>query len=199
MKQSRWAPLLEEYPDLRRWYDNLARGSENTARERMRVLYRFLIKLNYTPTTLVEEAQKDQKKIENLLLDFVTELSKEKMSPGYIENYLKSVRAWLSFNGIELKQRIKIGNRNEQPTIADERVPMKEELRQILLAADARGRTSIALMSMSGLRPQVLGDMQGLEGLKLGDRPELEVRGGQDSFKSIPTMIVVRASVSKAR
>ena len=151
MKQAKWAPLLEKFPDLRRWYDNLARGSENTARERVRVLYRFLTKFNYTPTSLVEEANRDQKKVENLLLDFTTELSREKMSPGYIENYLKAVRTWLSFNGVELKQRIKIGNRNEQPTIADERVPMKEELRQILLAADARGRTSIALMSMSGL------------------------------------------------
>jgi hypothetical protein len=199
LKQAKWAPLLEKYPDLRRWYDNLARGSENTARERVRILYRFLIKFNYTPTSLVEEANRDQKKVENLLLDFTTELSREKMSPGYIENYLKAVRTWLSFNGVELKQRIKIGNRNEQPTIADERVPMKEELRQILLAADARGRTSIALMSMSGLRPQVLGDANGLDGLKLGDLPELEVKGGQVSFKSIPTMVVIRASLSKAR
>ena len=120
---------------------------------------------------MVEDAQRDQKTFENQLLDFVTSLSEEKMAPGYIENYLKSVRAWLSFNGIELKQRIKIGNRNEQPTIANERVPMKDELKQILLAADSRGRTSIALMSMSGLRPQVLGDVQGLDGLKLGDLP----------------------------
>jgi hypothetical protein len=199
LRESKWKHLLAEYPDLGRFYNNLARRSENTAKERVRVLYRFLTKNNYTPTSLVETASKDKKQIENTLLDFTTQLSKEGKAPGYIENYIKAVRTWLSFNGIELKQRINIGNRNEQPTIENERVPTHEELKQLLNYADNRGKTSIALMSQSGLRPQVLGDATGSDGLKIGDLPELEINGSEVSFAKTPTMVVVRASLSKAR
>lgn len=199
MKEAKWKNLLEEYPDLNRFYNNLAINSENTANERLRILYRFLTRFNYTSTSLVETAQKDGRKIENVLMDFTAELSGEGKASGYIENYVKAVRTWLGFNGVELKRRINVGNRNEQPTIEDERVPTKEELRQVLNYADDRGRTSIALMSQSGLRPQVLGDAKGSEGLKIGDLPELEFRGREVSFIKIPTMVVVRASLSKAR
>ena len=199
MKEAKWKNLLEEYPDFNRFYNNLAINSENTANERLRILYRFLTRFNYTPTSLVETAQKDGRKIENVLMDFTAELSREGKASGYIENYVKAVRTWLGFNGVELKRRINVGNRNEQPTIEDERVPTKEELRQVLNYADDRGRTSIALMSQSGLRPQVLGDAKGSEGLKIGDLPELELRGREVSFIKMPTMVVVRASLSKAR
>ncbi|GAF99589.1 unnamed protein product, partial [marine sediment metagenome] len=40
MKKARWAYLLEEDDDFRRWYRNTAMGSEYTAKERARVLYR---------------------------------------------------------------------------------------------------------------------------------------------------------------
>jgi len=199
LRKSNWKHLLEEYPDLGRFYDNLARRSENTARERVRVLYRFLTRFNYTPSSLVEAASKDKKKVEDVLLDFTTELSKEGKAPGYIENYIKAVRTWLSFNGVEIRQRINIGNRNEQPTIENERVPTSDELKQVISYADSRGKTSIALMSQSGLRPQVLGDVNGSDGLKIGDLPELEVKGSEVSYIKVPTMVVVRAGLSKAR
>ena len=199
LRESKWKHLLVEYPDLGRFYNNLARRSENTANERVRILYRFLTKFNYTPSSLVDDASKDKKKVENILLDFTTELSKDSKAPGYIENYIKAVRTWLSFNGVELKQRINIGNRNEQPTIENERVPTNEELKQILSYADSRGKTSIALMSQSGLRPQSLGDASGSDGLKIGDMPELEISGIAVSFTKVPTMVIVRASISKAR
>jgi len=199
LRKSNWKHLLEEYPDLGRFYDNLARRSENTARERVRVLYRFLTRFNYTPSSLVEAASKDKKKVEDVLLDFTTELSREGKAPGYIENYIKAVRTWLSFNDVEIRQRINIGNRNEQPTIENERVPTSDELKQVISYADSRGKTSIALMSQSGLRPQVLGDVNGSDGLKIGDLPELEVKGSEVSFTKVPTMVVVRAGLSKAR
>jgi len=199
LKEAKWKHLLEEYPDFKRFYNNLARNSEITADERMRILYRFLIRFNFTPTTLIETAQKDRKKIEDILMDFTTQLNNEGKAPGYIRNYIKAVRTWLGYNGIELKQRINTGNQNEHPTIEDEVIPTKEELKQVLNYADDRGRTSIALMSQSGLRPESLGDAKGEDGLKISDLPELVIEKDNVLFAKIPMVVFVRASLNKAR
>jgi len=164
----------------------------------MRILYRFLIRYDFTPTTLVETAQRDKKRIEGVLMDFTTQLNTEGKAPGYIKNYIKAVRIWLGYNGIELKQKINFGNCNEYPTIEDERVPTKEELKQVL-NYDDRGRTSIALISQSGLRPQVLGNAKGDDGLNIGDLPEIAIKGGEVFFTKVPTLVLVRAGLNKAR
>ncbi|MEM3070684.1 MAG: site-specific integrase [Candidatus Bathyarchaeia archaeon] len=195
--RSRWARLLED-PGFRRWYENLARGSEVTAKENARVLYRFLRRCGLTPGGLVEMARRDREGVENLLSDFISGLHREGYAPGYLEGYLKAVRSWLSYNGVELVRRIKIGNRGVTPTLEEERVPTPEELRQILNYAGDRGRCSISLMAFSGLRPQVLGDLTGRKGLELRDLPELRVEGGAVIFTRVPTMVVVRPELSKA-
>lgn len=199
MKRARWAYLLEKDPNFRRWHDNLARGSLGTARERARILYRFVQKHNMTPAELVDSAEKDRRSVEDMLMDFIAELHEKGYSPGYMENYLKAVRSWLEFNDIRLVRRIKIGNRNSTPTIDDERVPIKRELRQILNYADERGRCSIALLAFAGLRPQVLGDMNGQEGLEIRDLPEVKVNGDEVEFSLIPSRVVVRPELSKTR
>ena len=107
-----------------------------------------------TPSSLVEIGQKNQRKVEDILMDFVTELHRQNKAPGYIENYIKSVKSWLRFNDISLTRKITIGNRGSTPSIEDERVPMKDELKQILDYSKSRGRTSVSLIAFSGLRLQ---------------------------------------------
>ena len=200
MRRSGWEHLLDEDPNFRRWYDNLARGSEWTSKVRARDLHRFLRKHDMTPSGLVELAKRDRRKVEDMLMDFIAKLYSEDCSPGYVENYVKAVRSWLEFNEIRLVRKIKIGNRSRTPTIEDERVPTRDELRQILNYADARGRCSIALMGFAGLRPQVLGDVGGEDGLEVRDLPEIKIdgEGRTVSFTAIPTMVVVRPELSKA-
>lgn len=96
-------------------------------------------------------------------------------------------------------RKIKVGNLNHNPTIEDERVPMPEELLQILGYADERGRCSIAFMAFAGLRPQVLGDEAGTGGLEVRDLPEMRVEGGRVTFSKIPTKVMVRSTLSKAK
>ena len=200
MRRSGWEHLLDEDPNFRRWYDNLARGSEWTSKVRARDLHRFLRKHDMTPSSLVELAKRDRRKVEDLLMDFIAKLHSEDYSPGYVENYVKAVKSWLEFNEIRLVRKIKIGNRSRTPTIEDERVPTRDELRQILNYADARGRCSIALMGFAGLRPQVLGDIGGEDGLEVRDLPEIKIdgEGKTVAFTVIPTMVVVRPELSKA-
>ena len=199
MRRSRWGYLLEEDPKFRRWHDNLARGSAVTARERARVLYRFLGHHDMTPTDLVEMGKGDVEAVEDLLMDFVSRLHREGKSPGYIENYMVVVKSWLRFNRIELVRKIKVGNKNHTPTIEDERVPTSDELLQILSYADERGRCTIAFMSLAGLRPQVLGNDPGTDGLEVRDLPEMVIEGGRVTFSKIPTRVNVRATLSKAK
>jgi len=157
VRKARWAYLLVDDPDFKRWYDNLSKGSEVTAKETARVLYRFLMKHDTTPKGLVELAKVDRRRVEDILSDFVTSLHGKDYSPNYIANYLKAVRSWLSYNEIELVRKIKIGNSGATPTLEDERVPMAGELRQILNYAGERGRCSIALMAFSVCGPQASG------------------------------------------
>ena len=198
MKKARWAYLLEE-DEFRRWYRNTAMGSEYTAKERARVLYRFLVRLDMTPTSLADYAKKDTRKMEDLLMDFVSELHQEGRAPSYITSYLTSVKSWLNFNGVRLVRRIKVGNTNLTPTIEDERIPTPDELLQILSYTGSRGKCSMALIAFSGLRPQVLGDLTGRNGLEIRDFPELKIMGKSVTFTKIPSRVNVRATLSKAK
>jgi len=54
-------------------------------------------------------------------------------------------------------------------------------------------------MGFSGLRPATIGNAEGTDGLKLGDLPEVEIRGGEVSFAKVPASVVVRKKISKIR
>ena len=198
-RKARWKHLLDKDPNFKRWYDNLARGSIITANENARVLYRFLNMHQMTPESMIDQAKRDPRKYEDFLFDFVTRLESEGKSPTYIQIYLKVVKSWLQFNSIKLVRRIKVGDTSRTPTIEDERVPDKNELKQIIGYAKPRGKASICFMAFSGLRPQVLGDYTGIDGLEIRDLPELKIEDNQIIFEKIPTMVVVRPELSKAK
>jgi hypothetical protein len=137
-------------------------------------------------------------KLEDLLMDYVS--SKEKKFTGsYIQSTVKVVKSWLSHNSVELKRRIKINGATQAPSLKEERVPTKEELKQIFLSADKQSRTGSAFIAHGGLCPETLGDYHGLDGLRIRDLPELKVKGHEVSFEQTPIMVVVRSTLSKAR
>jgi hypothetical protein len=152
-----------------------------------------------TPSSLIEQAKQDTRAFEDFLFDFVTRLEKEGKAPTYIESYLKTVKSWLKFNGILLVRRINVGNTSRTPTIENERIPVKDELKQIIGYAKPRGKVSVSLMAFSGLRPQVLGDYAGRDGLRIGDLPELKIQDKEVEFMKTPTMVVVRHELSKGK
>jgi hypothetical protein len=77
-----------------------------------------------------------EKKAVEFLMDMVIQLEAEKKSRSYIADNVKPIKNWLSFNGVNINQRIKIARRNELVTVADERVPTLEELARIFLPQD---------------------------------------------------------------
>lgn len=198
---ARWKKWLDEYPDFRRWYENNCRGSEYTGREYARTLYRLMNILDFTPASILEVDRSDTDNLKDLLMDFVTEQMKDTdgkpKSVTYMESYIKILNSWLTHKNRQPILGIKLGNKNHRPTLENERVPLKNELRQLFHYAMTRGRVSIALIAFSGLRPQVLGNRTGIDGLKLKDMPDVRIDHGQVVYDEMPIRINVRSELSK--
>jgi hypothetical protein len=187
--------LLED-EDVRRWHENLKGGSEQTARERLRVLARLCRLLETTPAEIVSMVSgPDLKTLEDRLHDFFQEQRKAGRTASYLENYLKVLRSWLDHHGLALRRKFKLGNMRVTSTLMDEQVPTRQQLRDFIMAATPRGRAVISLMAFAGLRPGVLGDFRGMDGLRLKDIPDLDI--GRVEFKTSPAMIRVKPELSK--
>ena len=193
-QDSKHGYLLED-EDVKRWYLNVARGSQITADVYLRRLGNFREDTELLPKDLV---RMNQKALSNCLLDYISE-KEGKVSPGYLNSVLKAVRSWLNFYGKPVKTKLTVRLSNSRPTVDGERVPTQDELRKILLSATKRDRVSVVLMAHSGLRPGVLGNYLGENGLRLRDLPELKIEGKTVSFEKVPTMIVVPMELSKTR
>ena len=192
--RSKYRYLLED-KDVRRWYENLIRGSPACAQIYLRNLGNFCGLMGITPGQL---ARKPVTEVEDLLMDYVTSAQK-KHAGSYIHNTTKIVKSWLAHNGIQLKRKIKITGAHETPTLKDERVPTKEELKRIFLSGSKQARTACAIIAHAGLRLETLGNYTGYDGLRMRDLPDLKIKGSEVSFEKIPTMVVVRSALSKAR
>lgn len=85
-------------------------------------------------------------------MDYVT--SHQDFAGSYLHSTVKAVKSWLLANDIELRHKIRIRGVDETPTLKDERIPSKEELRRILLSAtklptkaDLAGTEKVLLIS----------------------------------------------------
>jgi hypothetical protein len=197
-REGKYSYLLEDV-QLKRWYANLARGSPITADVTLRRLGKLCELLKTDPKGLLELARSNLMGFQNSLEDLVSRLEDEGKSPGYIQGLLKAVKSWLRYNNVMLTRRIKIKNSTATPTIENEKVPSQEELSRILRASPSRIKVAIALIAFADLRPQTLGNHDGSDGLMLKDLPELKIKGKEVVFEKIPTMVVVRPTLSKAR
>jgi hypothetical protein len=194
-RESKYAELLKDR-DARRWYDNMARGSRVTADVYLRRLGKFCERNGLTPKKL---AVMKKRKLENLLLDFVSDAEKKGLAGSYIQSTLKAIKSWLSHNHREIKSKIKIKGTQDQPSLKDERTPTKEELKRILLSGDKKARVASILIAHSGLRIESLGNYDGDDGLRIKDLPDLTLSDHGVEFKKVPAMVIVRKALSKAR
>lgn len=162
---SKWAYLLKD-GDLDRWYRVTSRGGRLTAEVSLRRIGKACELLGLDPKGMVEAAQGDLMGFADKVDDVVTHLEEEGLSPGYVEDIVQSIKSWLKHNGIELTRRIVISNRGRTPTIESEQIPSKEELSRIFRVCPPRVRVAAAFIALSDLRPQVLGDHWGQDGLR---------------------------------
>ena len=194
-RTKKYAVLLKD-EGVKRWFDNVARGSNVTADVYLRRLGNFCHDLRLTPHGLLKM---DESKLYNILLDTVSKMEQKGHAGSYIQSTIKAVKSWLLHNRIEVKGKIKIKGVQDTPTLRDERVPSKNELKRIFLAGDEKSRTASVLVAHSGLRIETLGNYLGNDGLKARDLPEIVVKEESVEFEQTPTILIVRPELSKAR
>ncbi|MFZ1023288.1 MAG: site-specific integrase [Thermoplasmata archaeon] len=143
-------------------------------------------------------AKLTEKELRDLILDFITAEERKKRTGSYIQSSVKAVKSWLVHNGLKLSLPLRIHGASDTPSLREERTPTQEELSEILFAATPRDRVSCALMGFSGVRPAVLGNYRGDDGLRLGDLKDLKVKGKVIEFEQTPALVEVRRELSKA-
>ena len=185
-------------PDVRRWYDNMVRGSPLTAKGRLRKLSRFCEMHHTTPASLAEIATNDLKAVTDMLQDHITMAESKDYSPGYIEEHVNSVKSWLMHSDITIRRRTKISHSGFSPTLQNERVPERHEISEIYERAGLRESVMISMMAKSGLRPGVMGNHDGTDGLQVRDLPDIILDNGKAECTQTPNRIVVRRELSKA-
>ena len=193
---SKYKHLLEDQ-DVRRWYENLEAKSVITATVYLRTLGLYCELAKTSPRKIIAEAR--SKRFRDGFTDFSRRLEKEGKAGSYIERFKKVILSWTSYNNLEVKLKVNIKGSSDTPTIANERIPSKDELSRILRMASPRGRVSIAMIAFSGLRPESLGDYLGTDGIRLEDFRDAKVSSKEVEFEKVPTILLVRRTLSKAR
>lgn len=186
-------------PDVKRWYDNVARGSPATAAINLRRLSKFCEDHHMTPMQVAELGMKDVRAVTDLIQDHIAWMESKNHAPQYIKGTITAVKSWLHHFDIYIKRRIKIANVDSTPTLANERVPEGEELAELFSRANLRAGAIMALVAKSGLRPEVLGNHNATDGLMIKDLPDLVVKQGLATFVNKAPRIMVRRTLSKAR
>jgi len=197
-RQTKRARLLAN-PDVKRWHDNLARGSPLTAEGRIRRLGRFCEMHQMTPAHLADLAARDLRTATDLLEDHITMMESQGFAPGYIQDHIKAAKSWLRHFDVDVRRKLKVSAASSTPTLADERVPDGAEMAEIYSRAGLRESAIISLMAKSGLRPEVLGNHDGTDGLRMCDLPDVVIHQGVAKCILMPNRIAVRAELSKAR
>ena len=192
--------LLESDENVARWHANLARSSRLTADCRVRRLNMFYKNTGITPAAMVATGKEDSMRAEDMILDYVTWMEAQKYAPGYIEDVVKALKSWLSYNYVDIRRRIKIANARIPVTLEDEQVPTSAQLESIMNAADPRTRACMSLMAFAGVRPQVIANHDGTDGLRVSDVEGLRADGdgGMVSLERMPARVTIRPQISKA-
>jgi hypothetical protein len=168
----KYQSLLDDV-DVKRWRENVSRGSAITADVYLRRLGAFCKSHGTTPKALLSLSEVE---LYNLVLDVVSSMEKAGHAGSYTESVVKAIRSWLSHNGKDIHRRIKIKGAEDAPTLKDERVPTKEELKGIFLSGDKKARVASVFVAHSGVRIEVLGSYNGQDGLRIADLPEIEIK-----------------------
>jgi integrase len=191
---AKYRVLLED-ASVDRWHRNVARGSQITADVYLRRLGHVCATHGTSPAALVAMEPKQRR---DFVADLVSEMEDAGRAGSYVLSTVRAIKSWLAFNGVAFGQPIKVRGAQATPTLEKERVPTQDELRRILLAASPRERCASVLLAHAGLRPESLGNYRGTDGLRLGDLPDLRLKGKTVVFDKLPAQVVVRPELSKS-
>jgi site-specific recombinase XerC len=193
MQKSKYKHLLND-PNVQRWFRKLLRRSPASAQKNLSRLGWLCEHFDTTPQEL---ARLSKRKAEDWTEDMINLLEDDGKRSSYISNLFKTTKSWFKHNRKHVEVEYKVAP--ETGLYAQEKPPTNEELRKILDAADIRQKVAISLMAFSGFRDQTLGDVTGVDGLRISDFPEMKIANGIVELNAIPTFVICRATISKSR
>ena len=197
-RQFKKTKLLAD-PDVKRWYENLARSSMTTASSRLGKLGIFCELHNMTAIQIAELGMKDLRTVTDLLQDHISWMEQNGKAPQYIKSTMTSVKSWLAHFDVHIARKLKIRNVDSTPTLEGERVPDGSEFAEIMRRADLFTGAAISLIAKAGLRPESLGNHDGTDGLVMRDIPDIAVQNGVARALQNRPRIIVRKTISKAK
>jgi integrase len=121
-----------------------------------RRLINFLNHLDLSPDDFVALGKKDPSLVEKKILSFIgaqkSRVEKGEITGATVSNFLKALRLLLEMNDVSLnwKKIRRILPRSRRYAV--DRIPTLEEIREILDAADGRGKALTLLLLSSGVR-----------------------------------------------
>ena len=190
---------LLENKKVERWYENLKARSQVTSDIYLRNFGLWLEYLNQDPESIISFARDNFEEFKGAVSDMIRELEKKGTMGASISTGIKPMISYLKYYNVSVKLGINIKNENRNLKAEKEVIPGKKDLAKILRMATLRERVSISFMSFSGLRPEVLGNIDGSDGLMIGDIPDLKITEGKVNYDHVPVQINVRPELSKIR
>jgi integrase len=181
-------------PEVADWALELSLRSKLTSESRVRTLGRFVADSGIPVLQIERRAKEKPEAFRKFLSDYAGAQKARGRTAIYVRKVFDVVRAWLDFRDVEFRGFPKLGARTGE-SIEDEATPTPDDLRALLAALSPRGRLCALLMAHSGLRPGVLGNVDGTDGLRLEDLPELNLETLE--FAKVPFLLRVRSSRSK--
>jgi len=169
--------LLEDL-DIQDWHNSLSLKSKGTAKTYLYILNSMKKDLN--PLTISE---KDNTLKRWLLKKF------RSLTPKSQNLYLSAIKSWLEHKKIKADLDIKLSNQSSTPTLTDEKIPEKHQIREVLLSLGVRGRAIASLMAFAGLR------FESIFGITLGDIIDLNIE--KLEMKRTPALIHIPAEANK--
>ncbi len=182
--------LLYSDPDTKAWLNNLP------PRQRDGELRRFGKVCRDYKTTPKALKKLDAKQAFNFICQVRDDMAANGLSKNYISTVVFTLKGFFLFNDVEVTKRIRL---ELTPARFDKVPPSTEEVHELVRESDRRARVGISLIAFSGVRPEVLGNYQGTDGLKLRDIEGLSLKGGSTELAVVPAKVNVRAELSKNR
>ncbi|MDG7009124.1 MAG: site-specific integrase [Nitrososphaerota archaeon] len=179
--------LLLSDPDTKSW---LAGQPQRTRDGNFRRLGRVCATYGKTPADLKKLSPKEAYAF---LLQVRDDMAAQGKSSNYIGGVIYTLRGFFTFNDIMIVKRLHI---QRTSPVFSKVPPSTEEVHDLLRSSGYRTRAAISLVAFSGLRPEVIGNYGGTDGLKVGDVEGLSVNGRAE-FTVVPCRISVRAELSK--
>jgi integrase len=158
-----------------------------------RRLIHFLNHVNLTPDEFVTLGRKEPSAVEKKVMSFIAtqkaRVEKGEITGATISNFLKAVRLLLEMNDVYLnwKKIRRILPRSRRYSV--DRIPTLDEIRQILDAADVRGKALTLLFLSSGVREGTIEYFQ-IQDYSVIERDDKIVAGRLVVYRGEPEMHV---------